>query len=129
MTTALEGGERSAARSGRTLRLGKTRYPFYRRPGGPQGRYGRAENLAPTGIRPPNRLARRSIAIPTELPGPHLTQYYSFHQIEKNKVDGACSAYGGEERRIEGLVGKPEGKKPLGRHRHRWEDNIKRDVQ
>ena len=23
------------------------------------------------------------------------------------------------------LVGKPEGKKPLGRHRHRWEDNIK----
>jgi len=23
------------------------------------------------------------------------------------------------------LVGKPEGKRPLGRHRHRWEDNIK----
>ena len=23
------------------------------------------------------------------------------------------------------LVGKPEGKKPLGRPRHRWEDNIK----
>jgi len=27
------------------------------------------------------------------------------------------------------LVGKPEGKRPLGRHRHRWEDNIKMDVQ
>ena len=27
------------------------------------------------------------------------------------------------------LVGKPEGKKPLGRHRHRWEDNIKMDLQ
>ena len=27
------------------------------------------------------------------------------------------------------LVGKPEGKRPLGRPRHRWEDNIKMDVQ
>jgi hypothetical protein len=26
------------------------------------------------------------------------------------------------------LVGKPEGKKPLGRPRHRWEDNIKMDL-
>jgi hypothetical protein len=26
-------------------------------------------------------------------------------------------------------VGKPEGKKPLGRPRRRWEDNIKMDVQ
>ena len=27
------------------------------------------------------------------------------------------------------LVGKPEGKRPLGRCRHRWEDNIKLDFQ
>jgi 3-oxoacyl-ACP reductase-like protein len=27
------------------------------------------------------------------------------------------------------LVGKPEGKGPLGRPRHRWEDNIKIDLQ
>jgi len=27
------------------------------------------------------------------------------------------------------LVGKPEGKRPLGRHRFRWEDNIKLDLQ
>ena len=27
------------------------------------------------------------------------------------------------------LVGKPERKKPLGRPRHRWEDNIKLDLQ
>jgi hypothetical protein len=26
------------------------------------------------------------------------------------------------------LVGKPEGKKPLGRPRRRWEDNIKMDL-
>ena len=51
MTLALEGGEWSAARSGRTLPTGKNLYPFYRRLGGPQGRFGRAENLVPTGIR------------------------------------------------------------------------------
>ena len=27
------------------------------------------------------------------------------------------------------LVGKLEGKRPLGRHRRRWEDNIKMDLQ
>jgi hypothetical protein len=27
------------------------------------------------------------------------------------------------------LMGKPEGKRPLGRHKHRWEDNIKTDFQ
>jgi len=27
------------------------------------------------------------------------------------------------------LVGKPGGKRPLGRPRHRWEDNIKIDLQ
>jgi len=51
MTAALEGDEWSAARPGRTLPKGKTRYPLYRRLGGPQGRFGRAENLVPTGIR------------------------------------------------------------------------------
>jgi hypothetical protein len=27
------------------------------------------------------------------------------------------------------MVGKHEGKRPLGRPRHRWEDNIKMDLQ
>jgi hypothetical protein len=27
------------------------------------------------------------------------------------------------------FVGTPEGKRPLGRQRHRWEDNIKMDLQ
>jgi len=51
MTAALEGGEWSAARPGRTLAPGKRWYPFYRRLGGPQGRSERSENLVPTGIR------------------------------------------------------------------------------
>ena len=28
-----------------------------------------------------------------------------------------------------GLVGKPEGRRPLGRPRRRWQDNIKMDLQ
>jgi hypothetical protein len=47
MTVALEGGESSATRPGRTLPPRKTRYPLYRRLGGPHGRYGQAEILAP----------------------------------------------------------------------------------
>jgi hypothetical protein len=35
----------------------------------------------------------------------------------------------GGERRVQGLVEKPEGKRPLGRPRRRWEDNIKLDLQ
>jgi len=37
MTVVLEGGEWSAARSGRTLTPGNNRYPLYRRLGWPQG--------------------------------------------------------------------------------------------
>jgi len=35
-------------------------------------------------------------------------------------MGGACSTYGGEERRI-------QGKKSLGRPRRRWQDNIEMD--
>ena len=41
----------------------------------------------------------------------------------------ACSAYG-EDRGVQRvLVGKPERKRPLGRPRRRWDDNIKMDLQ
>jgi hypothetical protein len=40
----------------------------------------------------------------------------------------ACSTYGGRGvYRV--LAGKPEGKRPLGRPRRKWEDNIKMDLQ
>jgi len=41
----------------------------------------------------------------------------------------ACGAYGGGEGVHRVLVGKPEGKRPRGRPRRRWEDNIKMDPQ
>jgi hypothetical protein len=35
----------------------------------------------------------------------------------------------GEKRNVYRLlVGKPEGKRPLGRSRHRWVDNVKMDL-
>ena len=39
-------------------------------------------------------------------------------------------AYMGEGRGVHSvLVGKPKGKRPLGRSKRRWEDNIKMDLQ
>jgi hypothetical protein len=36
----------------------------------------------------------------------------------------------GEERKLhQVLVGKPEGKRPFGRPRHRWEDGIRMDLR
>ena len=57
MTAALEGGEWSAARPGRNLPPGKTRYPFYRRLGEPQGRSERAEKSRPHRDSIPDRPA------------------------------------------------------------------------
>ena len=59
------------------------------------------------------------------------TNICSGDNIEKTDEAGACSTYGGEERRgiYRVLVGKPEGKRALGRPWHRWEDNIKMDLQ
>ena len=48
MTTALEGGEGSASGHGRFLPPGKTRYPLYRRLGGPQGRSGQVRKISAT---------------------------------------------------------------------------------
>ena len=47
MTITLEGGEGSASRPGRSLLPGKTRYPLYRRLGGPQGRSGQVRKISP----------------------------------------------------------------------------------
>jgi hypothetical protein len=41
----------------------------------------------------------------------------------------ACGAYGEDRGVHRVLVGKPDGKRPLVRPIHRWEDNIKMDLQ
>jgi hypothetical protein len=41
----------------------------------------------------------------------------------------ASGAYRGQERCIQGFSGGYQGRKSLGRHRQRWEDNIKMNLQ
>jgi len=41
----------------------------------------------------------------------------------------ACGMYEGMRRAYGVLVGRPDGKRPLGRPRRSWEDNIKMDLQ
>jgi hypothetical protein len=43
-------------------------------------------------------------------------------------MGGACSTNGGERNTYRLLVGKPEGRRPLGRPRHRWLDKIRMDL-
>ena len=40
-----------------------------------------------------------------------------------------CGTYGGEKKCMQGLIGKLAGKRPLGKPRHRQEDNIKVDIK
>jgi hypothetical protein len=49
-------------------------------------------------------------------------------KIEKNEMSGTCSSDGGRGIYMV-LVKKPDGKRPLGRSRRRWEDNMKMDLQ
>jgi hypothetical protein len=39
-------------------------------------------------------------------------------------MGGSCSTYGEKRNEYRLLLGKPEGKRPLGRSRHRWVDNM-----
>jgi hypothetical protein len=41
----------------------------------------------------------------------------------------ACSTNGDKRNAYRILVGKPEGKRPLGRPTRRWEDNIRMDLR
>jgi len=64
LTLALEEGEGSGLRPCSTLHPGKTRYPIYRRLGGPQGRSGQVRKISgfdPRTIQPVGRfLCHRS---------------------------------------------------------------------
>ena len=82
MTAALEGGEWSAARPGRTLPPGKTRYSSYRKLVGPQGRSGRAENLVPTGIR--SRIVQPVVSRYTDYPAHIYIYRYTTRNLSNN---------------------------------------------
>jgi hypothetical protein len=48
--------------------------------------------------------------------------------MKDNEMDMAYSTHRREEKCVQVLVGKPEWKRPLGRHRCEWEENIKMDL-
>ena len=43
-----------------------------------------------------------------------LTQYFAGGKIEKNEMGGACGAYGGGERCVQGSAGEAWGKETTG---------------
>jgi hypothetical protein len=45
------------------------------------------------------------------------------------EMDGACSTNGEKRNAYRIFVGKPEEKRPLGRPRRRWVDNIRMDLR
>jgi len=53
-------------------------------------------------------------------------QYCASDKTKKNEMGWAFSAYGGGVYRV--LIAKPEGRRPLGRPRRRWKDNIKMEL-
>jgi hypothetical protein len=50
-------------------------------------------------------------------------------ESRKMRLAGHIARMGEKRNAYRVLVGKPEGKKPLGRPRHRWVDNIKMDLR
>jgi len=58
-----------------------------------------------------------------------LTQYCAGDKIEKDEMGWACGAYGRGEGVYRVLAEKPKGKRPLGRPRSRWVDNIRVGLQ
>jgi hypothetical protein len=45
--------------------------------------------------------------------------------IKQDEMVGLCSKHGEMRNAYKIFVRKPEGKRPLGKHRRRWEDNIR----
>jgi hypothetical protein len=85
------------------LRPGKTRYPSYRRLGQPHARSGRVrKNLAPIGIRAPDRPARSESLYRLSYPGPqwkqrrqqHFSLYFTENKFVSGVMAGRTMVYG-----------------------------------
>jgi hypothetical protein len=80
-----------------------------------------------------DRLDKSSIRLP--LHNEELQYLYSSHNIvrviksRRIRWAGHVARIGEERGMYRSLVEKPEGKRPLGRPRRRWNDNIRMDLQ
>jgi hypothetical protein len=54
-----------------------------------------------------------------------FAKYNQNDQVKEDEMGRACSTKGAKRNAYRILVGNPEGKRPLGRPRHKWVDNIK----
>jgi hypothetical protein len=57
-----------------------------------------------------------------------FAKYNQNDQVEEDEVGGVCGTNGEKKNAYRLLVGKQEGKRPLGRPTRRWTDNIKMDL-
>ena len=73
-----------------------------------------------------NPICRRALK-------PSYALYSSPNKIrnlkETTEMGRTCSAYGRIQKSIQSFSGKTWGRRPLGRSRRRWEDNIKMDLR
>jgi hypothetical protein len=58
-----------------------------------------------------------------------LTNYYKGDEVKGSKIGGTCSIYGEVRNAYKVMVGRLEGRKPLGRPKGRWKCNIKIDLR
>jgi hypothetical protein len=49
--------------------------------------------------------------------------------MKEDKMIEACSMHGRNETCVQNIYGKYEDRRPLGRSRRRWEDNIEMDLR
>jgi len=69
------------------------------------------------------------IIIKTEIKLPLFISNVFFIKIRRMRLAGHVARMGEERGVYRVLVGKPEGRRPLGRPRRRWVDNIRMDLQ
>jgi hypothetical protein len=64
-----------------------------------------------------------------ELPGLYSSPKYNWNnQVNEDEVGGHVARIGEKRNVSRLLMGKPERKRPLGRQRRKWVDNIKMDL-
>jgi hypothetical protein len=58
-----------------------------------------------------------------------FAKYNQNYQVKKDEMGRTCSSKGEKRDAYRILVGKPEGKRTLGRPRRRWKVNIRMDLR
>jgi hypothetical protein len=51
------------------------------------------------------------------------------NRVKEGEMGKACSTHGDNRNAYRVLVGRPEGKRPLGRPRCRWDDHVKMNLR